>query len=152
MIRTIVAICMLIWAGYASAGAWDTGPFANDDALDWVWELSESDDLSVIETTLNSAASSSGYLEAPTASMAIAAAEVVAALRGNPRPELPEEVNEWVQTHSVAVEDDLLKVARQAVQNTRKREFSELAQLWMDSEELMDAWLSDLDDLLERLQ
>lgn len=94
MIRTILAICTLIWAGFATAGAWDTGPFANDDALDWVWELSESNDLSVIETTLKSAASSSGYLEAPT----------------------------------------------------------ELAQLWMDSEELMDSWLKDLDDLLKRLQ
>lgn len=152
MMRTGLAVCTLIWAGYATAGAWDTGPFANDDALDWVWELSESNDLSVIENTLNSAANSTDYLEAPTASMAIAAAEVVAALRGNPRPQLPEEVTAWVQTHSVAVEDDLLKVARQAIENTKKKDASELAQLWMESEDLMDAWLKDLDDLLKRLQ
>ena len=152
MIRTILAVCTLIWAGFAAAGAWDTGPFANDDALDWVWELSESNDLSVIETTLKSAANSSGYLEAPTASMAIAAAEVVAALRGNPRPELPDEVSEWVQAHSVAVGEDLLKLARKSIENTKKKESSELAQLWMDSEQLMDAWLKDLDDLLKRLQ
>jgi hypothetical protein len=152
MIRTIIAICTLIWAGFATAGAWDTGPFANDDALDWVWELSESNDLSVVETTVRSAANSSGYLEAPTASMAIAAAEVVAALRGNPRSDLPDEVSEWVHAHSVSVEEDLLKVARKAIENTKNKDSSELAQLWMDSEELMDAWLKDLDDLLERLQ
>ena len=89
MIRIILAICTLTWAGFATAGAWDTGPFDNDDALDWVWELSESNDLAVIEATLESAANSSGYLEAPTASMAIAAAEVVAALRGNPGQDCP---------------------------------------------------------------
>lgn len=152
MIRTILAICTLIWAGFAIAGAWDTGPFANDDALDWVWELSESTDLSVIKTTLKSAASSSGYLEAPTASMAIAAAEVVAALRGNPRQELPDELSEWVHAHKFSVGDDLLKLARKAIENTKKTESSELAQLWMDSEKSMDAWLRDLDDLLKRLQ
>ena len=152
MIRIILAIGTLTWAGFATAGAWDTGPFANDDALDWVWELSESNDLSVVETTLKSAASSSGYLEAPTASMAIAAAEVVAALRGNPRPELPDEVTEWVRDHNVAVGDDLLKIARIAIENAKKKDTSELAQLWLDSEELMDAWLKDLDDLLKRLQ
>ena len=150
--RSAFTVCALIWVGYATAGAWDTGPFANDDALDWVWELSESNDASVIETALSSAANSSGYLEAPTASMAIAAAEVVAALRGNPRPELPEDVTTWVQNHDVAVEDDLLKIARQAIENIKKKESSELAQLWVDSEDLMDAWLKDLDDLLTRLQ
>jgi len=152
MIRIILAVCTLIWAGFAAAGAWDTGPFANDDALDWIWELTESNDLSVIETTLESAANSSGYLEAPTASMAIAAAEVVAALMGNPRSELPDEVTEWVRAHDVAVGDDLLRIARKAVENAKKRNSSELAQLWLDSEEAMDAWLQDLDDLLWRLQ
>jgi hypothetical protein len=152
MIRTILVICTLIWGGPATAGAWDTGPFDNDDALDWVWELSESDDLSIIKSTLNSAASSSGYLEAPTASMAIAAAEVVAALRGNSRPDLPDEVSEWVDDHKLSVGDDLLKIARAAIENTKNTESSELAQLWMDSEELMDSWLKNVDDLLKRLQ
>lgn len=152
MIRFVLVVCTLGWAAFASAGAWDTGPFDNDDALDWVWELSESDDLSVIKSTLKPAANSTGYLEAPTASMAIAAAEVVAALKGNPRSDLPDEVTEWVQAHNVPVEDDLLKTARKAVENAKNKESSELAQLYMDSEELMDAWLKNLDDLLKRLQ
>ena len=152
MRRIILAVCGLIWVGCAAAGAWDTGPFDNDDALDWVWELSESNDVSVIEGTLHAAASESSYLEAPAASMAIAAAEVVAALRGNPRPELPGEVTEWLQAHDVVVGDDLLKIARRAIENVRKPDSSELAQLWLDSEELMKVWLTGLDDLLQRLQ
>lgn len=29
-------------------GAWGHGPFDNDDAGDWVWELEESEDFSVV--------------------------------------------------------------------------------------------------------
>ncbi len=150
--RIILSACALIWAGSALAGAWDTGSFDNDDALDWVWELSESSDLSVVEQALNAAANSSGYLEAPTASMAIAAAEVVAALRGNPRSELPPEVTDWIQTHPVVVSDDLLKITRRAIENIKEVESSELAQLWSDSDELARAWHADLADLVQRLQ
>ena len=152
MFRTFLSVWMLIWSGFAAAGAWGTGPFDNDDALDWVWELSESDDSSVIEATLDAAANSSGYLEAYTASVAIAAAEVVAASRGNPREVLPDEVIEWVRTHSVTADVNLLAIARKSIENAKNLEFSELAHLWMESDDLMDAWLKDLDDLLERLQ
>ena len=143
---------MIIWAGTALAGAWDTGSFDNDDALDWVWELSESDDLSVVENTLEEAVDASGYLEAPTASMAIAAAEVVAALRGKPRSELPSEVDSWVKTRKLAVGSDLVKTARNAISAVRNPESSELAQLWSESEELADIWQADLADLLKRLE
>ena len=148
----ILAVCFLAWAGAALAGAWDTGSFDNDDALDWVWELSDSDDLTLIRATLQTAAETSDYLEAPTASMAIAAAEVVAALRGKPRSELPDEVTEWVQAHQVAPGDDLLKTARTAIENIKKDDSSELAQLWADSDELEKVWRNDLDELLQRLK
>ena len=144
--------CFLVWAGSALAGAWDTGSFDNDDALDWIWELSESNDLTVVKDTLDAAANSSGYLEAPTASTAIAAAEVVAALRGNPRPDLPVEVSEWVQTHRLTVGDDLLKTAKEAIARIRKEDSSELAQLWSEADDLETAWQEDVDDLLQRLQ
>lgn len=47
--------------------------------------------------------------EAPTGIMAIAAAEVVAALKGKPASELPSEVAAWVKTHEPTVGSDLLK-------------------------------------------
>ena len=37
-------------------GTWSHEPFANDDAGDWLSELSESNDFSVIEGALNSLA------------------------------------------------------------------------------------------------
>ena len=148
----ILAVCLLAWAGSGLAGAWDTGSFDNDDALDWIWELSDSDDLTLIKATLQTAAETPEYLEAPVASMAIAAAEVVAALRGNPRPKLPVEVSEWVQAHQVTAGDDLVKIARTAIDNIKKEDSSELAQLWSESDELEKVWRKDLDKLLQRLQ
>lgn len=148
----LVAVSMLVWAGTALAGGWDTGSFDNDDALDWVYELSESNDLSVVESALQNAIDASGYLEAPTGSAAIAAAEVVAALSGKPRSELPTEVTDWVRAHEFVVGSDLLETARSAISAVRNSESSELAQLWSESKELADAWEADLGDLFERLE
>lgn len=145
---TVLCFCSCL----ALAGGWDVGPFDNDDALDWVWELSESEDLSVVEEALQAATRSSGYLEAPTGSVALAAAEVVAALKGKPRALLPEEVNEWVTSHALEVDERLVQAARQAIVLVRNGESSELAQLWSDSEELLDQWRKDLADLEMRLQ
>lgn len=148
----LIAVIMLAWAGTVLAGGWDTGSFDNDDALDWIYELSESDDLSVVESALQNAVDASGYLEAPTGSAAIAAAEVVAALRGEPRSELPTEVTDWVRTHQFVVGSDLVETARSAISAVRNSESSELAQLWSESKELADAWEADLGDLLKRLE
>ena len=147
-----ISIFLLICSCLASAGGWDVGPFDNDDALDWVWELSESNDLSVVEEALQSAISTSGYLEAPTGSIALAAAEVVAALKGKPRAQLPDEVTSWVASHKFEVDDQLVKAARQAIVLVQDAKSSELAQLWSDSEELLNQWHKDLADLAQRLQ
>lgn len=147
----LVAACILVGTGSAIAGAWDVGSFDNDDALDWAWELTESDDLSLVEETLRNAVDATGYLEAPAGSMALAAAEVVAALRGNPSSSLPPEVSEWTKTHELAVSDKLLRLARTAVVHVRNAESSELEQLWSESDETASLWHAELDNLLERL-
>lgn len=148
--------CMLLSAiliaGIVFAGAWDTGPFDNDDALDWVWELAESDDLTVVESALHDVTQSSGYLEAPTASMAVAAAEVVAALKGKPRERLPPEVVNWVREHQQEVSLDVVQAARDAIALVVDGQSSELAQLWSESGELADAWNTELENLLNRLK
>lgn len=134
------------------AGAWDVGPFDNDDALDWTWELEESNDLTVIETALKSVTESSSYIEAPTASSAIAAAEVIAALNGKPHPQLPENVVSWVKTHNLDGNEVLIELALQVAARVQDPGDSELAQLWSDSEELHGSWKSGLSDLKQRLQ
>lgn len=73
-------------------GAWGPGAFENDDALDWTWELESSRGSSVLVSAFERVVSSAGYIEAPDCSAAIAAAEVVAALRAKPHAQLPENV------------------------------------------------------------
>lgn len=107
-----LVLAIFFLASNAGAGAWDAGPFDNDDALDWVWELESSVDLSAVEAALKAAANGGSYLEAPTGSAAIAAAEVVAALLGNPHPQLPDEIRSWVNDRSLAKDDKLVELAR----------------------------------------
>ncbi len=152
MKNIFVTIFLLLSFCSALAGGWDIGPFDNDDALDWVWELSESEDLSVVNQALQNVIDTSGYLEAPTASMAIAAAEVVAALKGQPRAQLPAEVVEWVKTHGSEVDADLVASARQAIAHIRNEDSSELAQLWSESADAAKEWRAELTDLERRLQ
>lgn len=146
------AAVLVCCSSMALAGAWDVGSFDNDDALDWVWELTESDDLSVVKEALHAANSTSGYLEAPTASIALAAAEVVAALKGKPSAQLPDEVSEWVQDHKADMDGSLIQAAKKAIERVQNVESSELAQLWSDSDEAMQQWHSELRNLALRLE
>ena len=59
----------------------------------------------------STAAEPSGYLESPTCSEALAAAEVVAALAGRPAPDLPEEVRADMTFVPVETLEQVVKVA-----------------------------------------
>ena len=152
IVSAVAFFAVLLHCPVAHGGAWDTGPFDNDDALDWVWELEESSDLAVVKSALQAVVKSSSYIEAPTASAAIAAAEVVAALKGQPHDKLPEEVTSWADTRSLDGNEELVALARQVVERVQDPGSSELAQLWSDSDELRDSWLASLTELRQRLQ
>ena len=126
-------------------GAWGARSFENDDALDWVWELEESSDDSVVRAAL-AAVHEDGVVEAPEAACACAAAEVVAAAGGSPAKWLPNEVTAWVAAHGAAVAG-LRDEARAAVQ--RIAETSELQQLWAEAGAA--EWDAGIGDLLGRL-
>lgn len=126
-------------------GAWGARSFENDDALDWVWELEESSDDSVVRAAL-AAVHEDGVVEAPEAACACAAAEVVAAAGGSPARWLPSEVTAWVAANGAAVVG-LREEARAAVQ--RIAEGSELQQLWAEAGAA--EWDAGIADLLGRL-
>ena len=82
-------------------GAWRMGAFDNDTACDWAYELEESSDLSVLDNTFEKVISvGSDYLEAPDAEEAIAAAEVVARMKGKwgERNAYTKTVDLWIET------------------------------------------------------
>lgn len=128
-------------------GAWGIGNFDNDDAADWAFELAESQGAELLMSTLDAIAEGE-YLEAPDCSTALAAAEVVAALRGSPPEALAPEVSSWVEANQVAIDSELPGKALMAIHRIETE--SELRELWEDAGEL-ESWAAILDDLKRRL-
>jgi hypothetical protein len=127
-------------------GAWGTGPFENDDASDWVYEI-EDGGLDAIHDVLDATVD----IDAPgseVGSAAVAAAELVAVIAGQPGPPLPDEVVALISDLG-PVEPALVDAALAAVAHVRTE--GELAELWAESDD-HDAWLATLDDITRRLQ
>ncbi|MBM4364803.1 MAG: DUF4259 domain-containing protein [Deltaproteobacteria bacterium] len=72
-------------------GAWGTGNWDNDDALDWIGELGEARDL---ERVLTGPGTDTGMC-----CRALAAAGVIAAALGRPGDGVPDEVKSWLEFH-----------------------------------------------------
>jgi hypothetical protein len=133
-------------------GAWDTDPFGNDTACDWKYELEETNDLSLVENTLQKIHdSASEYLEAPDAEEAIAAADTLARLRGHfyAKNSYTESLDEWVAKHPQEPPQALVDSAIRAMDRILT-EPSELLELWQESD-LFGAWKKHMDDLKSRL-
>jgi hypothetical protein len=129
-------------------GAWSHEPFGNDDAGDWISELEQSKDLSVVEAALNAVTDDAEeYLQAPQCSTALAAAEVVAALLGRPSTSLPAEAVGWTSGRS-RPSTSLVAKAKRAV--SAVLETSELQELWAESEDYPQ-WQAGTKNLLARL-
>ena len=128
-------------------GAWGTGSFENDDARDWVVDLGT---LAPADLTkiLVQAADDPAYLEAPAASIAVAAAEVVAALNGSPAVGAPAAILDWTHKHQQASTPELKGLALRALDRVRRN--SEVKDLWMEADGLND-WIAALKDLQARL-
>lgn len=79
-------------------GAWGVGSFENDDAGDFLGDVTDSGDLSLIREALDNVLTSTEYVEAPDACMAIVAAEVVAAALGRPTlaAQQEEDLTRWL--------------------------------------------------------
>ena len=130
-------------------GAWGSGSFENDDALDWTSKLETAEDSRILGATLDRVMRCTGAeLEAWACSEALAAAEVVAALRDQPAEELPDEIGSWVESKRGRHEQDLAPPALKAVE--RIRADSELKLLWNESGS--EEWEQGLDDLEKRLK
>jgi hypothetical protein len=131
---------------------WGTGSLENEDAQSFLGRLNSlgTDDLRQI---LARAAAQEDYLEATESSIAVAAAEVVAALvvparTGAPSPAAPREILDWTSKNKAGAPPDLVDLARRAVDRVRTN--SELKDLWLEAEGLNE-WSTALRDLKERL-
>ncbi len=133
-------------------GAWGTGIFENDDVLDWKADLLDSDDIELIEETIEEVLEEE-YIESDLASNALGAIEILAALQGKPGKEIlniqsnTEDLYEWIDAHK-GKGKNLISKAKRAIKKIKKD--SELQELWEESGEY-SSWLNTLNDLESRL-
>lgn len=134
-------------------GAWSTDAFGNDTACDWAYGLAVSDDLLLVEAAIAAVVDSpAGYLDASLAQEALAAAEVVARLRGHAgdRNAYTEATDDWVQAKRLVPPEALRRRALLALDRCLGED-SELRELW-DESDAAGQWRADAQSLQERLQ
>jgi hypothetical protein len=126
-------------------GAWGHLFDENDDAADWLADFEDSPDWATVDEAF--AAARGDYIEAPDASNALAAAEVVAAGLGKASPRLEAAITKWASAHS----SDAVSRLHQAIAAlTIIRDNSELQELWQEAEEYAD-WQASVNETLSRL-
>ena len=127
-------------------GAWSHEPFGNDDASDWAVDLEETKELSLIEEALNDVLQADEYLDAPEASVAIAAIEVIAKLlgKGTQTDAYSEGIDEWVKSISIKPSTALIAKANRVLERVLGED-SELRELW--EEVGADDWLNSVNAL-----
>jgi hypothetical protein len=149
-------------------GAWGTGIFDNDEAMDWLagWEeavegegdADEPGRIAFVIGALAVVVEHKGYLDIDAGECALAAAEAVAAAGGKPGPALSGKVDEsvlalakWAKGPSAKIlnQPEVRALAIQAIERSLGAE-SEIAELWAESEEA-DQWRASVDDLRTRL-
>jgi len=140
-------------------GTWGEGNFENDSAMDVIDELIANDTLKPLNRSFRVVQIESiivsimrlPIIQVDTAQEAIAAAEVVALLKGNPAEDLPERLLIWHQTRQLKADKALVKKAIRAVETvTSNASRSELVGLWEDGQNAL-IWRKNIDDLLARL-
>ena len=134
-------------------GAWGTGSFENDDAHDWLNDFFDAPSMEAVEEALTTVAAfdADEYLEMPECGAALAAAEIVAALRGAPSSDLPADVTLWVREQrerDTSADARLVGLARRAV--GRVKADSEMNDTWIN-EATRQQWLTRVADLEARL-
>jgi hypothetical protein len=133
-------------------GAWGHGSFENDDALDFLGDLFESGDTSLIREVLDNVVTSTEYVEAPDASQCIAASEVVAAALGRPTPAAlrKQGVAAWIARVRPQIDAALAAQTVDALTRILAPN-SELRELWEESDEFAE-WQAAVVDLRSQLQ
>ena len=124
-------------------GTWSIHAFGNDEAADFAIELSESSDLDLIQSALEDVIAADEYLEAPEADRGIAAAAILALLNGQEIPgTVDEALSTWVKSQTTKPSSTLLTKAQVVIERVLS-ENSELAELWIESDEY-ESWQDGL--------
>lgn len=133
-------------------GAWGNGSFDNDDAADFIADVTDGSDVAPVRDIFATVLAADEYLEAPDASQAIAAAEIVAAALGRPTNAALQEdgLADWLERAMPIADPGLAKQAMQVLDRILAPK-SELRELWEESDEFAD-WQAAIIGLRSHLQ
>jgi hypothetical protein len=139
-------------------GTWGINNFDNDSAMDFSSDIIEGDKDLIKDAILKvTRLEDNDYLEAPDCENALVAMEFIAAQKGKPSPDFPEEAQEWIKNNDLLnftsglfrKRIDITELSLQAIQRIGSN--SELQELWEESDEYED-WLKVLEDLRNRIE
>ena len=147
--RRTILVALFVPA-VAEAGATGPGSFENDDAWDWVSRCTRSTGTRAIAIAFRKV-SGAPFVEAPEASAAVAAAEVVAAARGKVGVGFPDDLREWLRHQPIADIASLSPLAVGVVEQIANGPGSELQSLWKESKQYAH-WQRNMQDLRARLR
>jgi hypothetical protein len=126
-------------------GTWGSGPFDNDDAADWRYQLVDGGGIDIVASELRVAGRAG--MEAPQAQNAIAAAAIVAAALDGNEADLPNDVIEWLAAHRDDAWPEVAPLAVRVLDSLLAD--SELNDLWEEEDD--DTWAVTLGTLRDRL-
>ncbi len=154
MTKFLITLALCLVASTATAGAWGTGVFENDDALDFVLELTEGDPAEPVSSPFRFAWHGGGYIDAYLGARILVAAEVYAAMLGNPSDDLPIELKAWLEGKTKSWGNDIKgrEDTISTVKSLLDPEKSELAELWSESPDDFARWSETVKDVARRLK
>ncbi len=132
-------------------GCWAIDSFGNDDAADWLGDLTEAMDLSPARRTVSALLSEDGYLDAPFSTEALAAIEVVAAALGRPTVTAQSQAKlmTWIAKVKPVADTSLVFDSARAIERILGPE-SELRELWEETDEFGE-WQANVEQLRSAL-
>jgi len=130
-------------------GSWGPGSFQNDGALDWLAELR---DVATVRDALRFVADAPDGtdFDVDEGEWTLAAAEIVAAARGEAARHLPEQARAFLEANAKLLTAADAKLARRALVRITMDPCSELRSLRAALTD--DPWRAIVIDLLERLE
>lgn len=132
-------------------GTWGIGSFENDDAADFMIDVLDSGDLALVHEALDNVLTSTEYVEASDAVLAIVAAEIVAAAAGRPTLAAQQQdgLAAWLARIRPTITAGLATQARQALTRLLG-DHSELRDLWEETDDI-HAWRAVVTELRHQL-
>lgn len=130
--------------------AWGISNFENDTALDWVGNIVEQKEVSSISDSVEGFVN--GFNSEETSliecSQFLTIAETVAGLVGSPAEDFPEELNDWIESKYIKIEQSTIDAAIKGVKLVMTD--SESKEMYLDSG-YFKSWEKAQKDLIKRL-